>query len=75
MSMLKIVRAKQKFESLLLNDIAGTIESEVDRVFPSTKIKKGDSVAITVGSRGIANLKDIISSLASSLKKEVALSS
>lgn len=66
----RIVHAKQQFESNCLSDIAGNIKSEIDKVFPYTKIKKGDKVALTVGSRGISNLKDIVFAVVNALKEK-----
>ncbi|MDD4600843.1 hypothetical protein SDC9_15119 [bioreactor metagenome] len=49
-------RIKQKFERPRLTEIEVTIIAELDKINLAGKIKPGDKVGITVGSRGIANM-------------------
>ncbi|KKM10013.1 hypothetical protein SY88_15260 [Clostridiales bacterium PH28_bin88] len=67
MSLPRMLRIRQNFGHSYIPDVQGVVRSEVARVFPHTPIKPGDSVAITVGSRGIANLATIIYALVSEL--------
>jgi len=63
-----MMRLRQHFDTPTLHDIGGTIREELSRLPLSTQIKTGDTVAITVGSRGIANIALIIKSLVEELK-------
>jgi hypothetical protein len=52
-------RLRQKFEAPRVIDISAEVRSQLGRLSLSQRIKPGQSVAITVGSRGIANI-DVI---------------
>jgi Lactate racemase N-terminal domain len=52
-------RVRQSFEAPRVTDIPAEVRSQLDRLSLERRIKPGQSVAITVGSRGIANI-DII---------------
>src|SRR6188768_1599402 len=54
---------RQKFEGQQLDDIAGTVRSELRRAELSGRVRRGETVAITAGSRGIANLPVIMRTL------------
>ncbi len=69
----KVVRVRQRFDSTRVHDIPGRVAEEMDRLDWSGRLKSGDSVAITAGSRGVANMATIIKSLADELKKRGAL--
>lgn len=58
----KFFRVRQKFEAPRLEDIPGTVQSELARLGLERQVKPGQTVAITAGSRGIANIKVIIKS-------------
>ncbi|HWQ00357.1 MAG TPA: lactate racemase domain-containing protein [Vicinamibacterales bacterium] len=47
---------RQKFEGQRLDDVAGAVRGELRRAGLARRIRPGDTVAITAGSRGIANL-------------------
>ena len=64
----RMMRIRQKFEAPTLEDIPAAIGAEVAKLDLGGKIKKGDSIAISVGSRGIANIALIIKSLVDELK-------
>ena len=68
----KVVRVRQRFHSTRVEDIPARVAREVGRLDLSG-LKPGDSVAITAGSRGVANIATIIRSLAEELKKRRAL--
>src|SRR5260370_42280803 len=55
-----IFRGRQNFEAPRVEDIPGTVEAELARLNLQTKVKPGESVAITAGSRGVANIAVII---------------
>ena len=67
----KVVRVRQRFHSTRVADIPARVAREVGRLDLSG-LKPGDSVAITAGSRGVANIATIIRSLAEELKKRRA---
>jgi len=54
----RMVRVHQQFDSQVVEDIPGEITRQLSGDFPHG-IKAGMSVAITCGSRGIANLSTI----------------
>lgn len=55
-----IFRVRQKFDSQTVEDIPTTVENELSRLELTNKIQPGQTVAITAGSRGIANIAKII---------------
>ncbi len=55
----EMVRLRQTFPRPQVTDIAGTVRGELDRLHLSQQIRPGQSVAVTVGSRGIANIAEI----------------
>ena len=54
-----MLRVRQKFDTPTLENIAESVESELASLNLGDKINDGDSVAVTAGSRGIANI-DVI---------------
>ena len=72
MSFPKVVRVRQRFHSTRVADIPDRVAREVGRLDLSGRLKPGDSVAITAGSRGVANIAAITRSLAEELKKRGA---
>ena len=56
----QMFRVRQTFEAPRVDDIPGTVRSELARLSLEKKVKPGQTVAITAGSRGIANIKVII---------------
>ena len=52
----KMVRVRQKFDCPRVDDIPGEVERQLKGLALDKKVKPGQSVAITVGSRGIANI-------------------
>ena len=63
-----MLRIRQLFESPTVKDIPATVREELARLGLGSQIKPGESVAVTVGSRGIANIALIIKSLVAELK-------
>ncbi|MFJ7978133.1 lactate racemase domain-containing protein [Peribacillus sp. NPDC096379] len=69
MSFPKIAKIRQKFEVESLDNIPVTITEQFQHVKAEDKIKPGMEVAITVGSRGIANIPLIVKSVVDEIKK------
>ena len=64
----KMYRIRQKFEGPMVTDIAATVQAELMRVHVASVIKPGQTVALTVGSRGVANIATIIKATAGALQ-------
>ena len=64
----EIFRIRQKFDRPVVEDIPSEVASELSRLNLDTTIQPGQSVAITAGSRGIANIHIIIKSIVEHLK-------
>jgi hypothetical protein len=64
-----MIKIKQKFDTSPLTDISGTIAKEFSRNEAGKKIKPGQSVAVTAGSRGINNIAEITRAITSELLK------
>lgn len=62
------VRVRQTFDRTIVKDIPTTIRDEMAKLNLGDKIKPGQSVALTAGSRGIANIPLILQSVARYLK-------
>ena len=56
MALPKMTRIQQKFEAPVLTDLPAAIHAELDRINAATIVKPGETVAITAGSRGVANV-------------------
>jgi hypothetical protein len=65
----KIFRLRQTFERPRVEDIAGTVRAELARLKLQRRIRPGQTVAITAGSRGIANIVLIIRTLVDYLRE------
>ncbi len=55
----KLIQIKQKFPSYLVEDVTEKIKSEIANLKLKKRIKPGDSIAITAGSRGITDINVI----------------
>jgi len=64
-----MVRIRQHFNTNPILDIPAAVRSELSKIRPQKMITAGDSVAITAGSRGIANIKTILAEVVGELKK------
>lgn len=56
----RIFRVRQTFESQIVADIPATIEAELKGLNLAARVQPGQTVAITAGSRGVANIAVII---------------
>ena len=65
----KMVRIQQNFKTNPIKDIPAKVRSELAGVQPQKMIARGDTVAITAGSRGIANLAVVLGEIVGELKK------
>jgi Lactate racemase N-terminal domain len=63
-----MLRVRQTFERPKVENVAGTVRAELQKLDLSKKIKPGHSVALTAGSRGITNIPLILQSVARFLK-------
>ena len=53
-------RIRQHFDAPRIDDIPAAVRSEIGKLNPGETIKPGHTVAISVGSRGVANLDRIV---------------
>lgn len=60
----KMVRVKQKFAQPILKDVCTEIRKELSREIIKQQIKSNMSIAITCGSRGVANIAVILREIA-----------
>jgi hypothetical protein len=61
-------RIRQHFDAPRVDDIAGSVRDEIAKINPSSVIKPGQTVAITAGSRGVANIDTIIKTVVEEMK-------
>ena len=65
----KMVKIRQEFKTTPIKDIPGTVRSELASLKLHGTIKPGSTVAISAGSRGIANIATVLSALVRELKE------
>ncbi|SFK95453.1 protein of unknown function [Paenibacillus sp. 1_12] len=65
----KFVKVKQHFDGPRIDDIEAEISKQMEAIRLSDKVKPGMKVAITAGSRGIANIALIIKNVVNELRK------
>ena len=65
----QMFRARQIRERPTVDDVAGEVESQLSDLKLHTKIRPGQSVAVSAGSRGIANIHIIIRAAVDHLKR------
>jgi hypothetical protein len=61
-------RVRQKFERPLVADIAAEVHRQLERLNLGVKIRPGQTVAVTAGSRGIANIAVVTKAIVDHLK-------
>ncbi len=64
-----MVKIRQRFETSPLTDLPGTIAKEFARCEADKKIRPGQSVAVTAGSRGVRNIAVITRAVITELQK------
>ncbi|MFN8855919.1 MAG: hypothetical protein ACK50P_10145 [Planctomycetaceae bacterium] len=52
----QMLRVRQKFDNPRVTDIPAEVEKQLRSLSLGQKVRPGQTVAITVGSRGIANI-------------------
>ena len=63
-----MLRIRQHFERPRVEDVAGTVRAALEKLDLGRTIRSGQSVALTAGSRGIANIPLILKSVVRFLK-------
>ena len=61
----RLYRVAQRFEAPVVEDVPGAVRAELERIGLGAKIRPGMRIAITAGSRGVANIPAIIRAVAS----------
>ncbi|MGI6557682.1 MAG: lactate racemase domain-containing protein [Limnochordia bacterium] len=64
----RMVKIRQNFRSDKIDDIPAVINKELDREEIKARFKPGGQIAVAVGSRGIANIFDIVKATVNKLK-------
>ncbi|HSC70554.1 MAG TPA: hypothetical protein VLH58_04325 [Candidatus Methylomirabilis sp.] len=64
----RMFRVKQRFEGPSLHDIPGSVRDSMRGLHLQDKVKPGQTVAVTAGSRGIANIDRITRAVMDELK-------
>lgn len=65
----RMFRLRQTFAGPTVTDVAGDVERELTRLRLGEKIRPGETVAVTAGSRGIANIVTILKQTVEHLKR------
>lgn len=69
----KMIRVRQRFPAMKLVDVAATLREQLRRSQISDRVVKGMTVAIAVGSRGMADIPLIVRVVVEELKAKEAL--
>ncbi len=69
MALPKMVRIKQHIEAPVINDVSAAVQAELDRIDAAALVKSGDRIAITGGSRGVANIDIVVKATVDYLKE------
>jgi hypothetical protein len=64
----RFLRIRQKFQRPKVDNIAAAVRSSLEKLKLNGRIKPGQSVALTAGSRGIANIPLVLKSVVQHLK-------
>ncbi len=64
----KILRVRQTFERPRVEDVAGAVRAELEKLDLGRTVRPGHIVALTAGSRGIANIHVVLKAAADFLK-------
>jgi Lactate racemase N-terminal domain len=65
----KFFRVRQKFPRPIVEDLSDAVRKAVDRSKLRDRVKRGQTVAITAGSRGIANIAIILKLIVAEVKR------
>jgi len=69
MSFPKVLRVQQNFDSTHITDIPTKVSEQIGKLGLSSRLKTGQTVAITAGSRGVANIAVIIRAAVNELRQ------
>lgn len=69
MALPKMVRIKQHIEAPVVEDIPAAVQAELDQIDATSLVGRGDRIAITGGSRGVANIEIVIKATVDYLKE------
>jgi len=64
----RMYRVRQTFERPMVKEIGQTVQSELTRLSLEKRVKSGQRVAVTAGSRGVANMASILKATVDHLK-------
>jgi hypothetical protein len=64
----QMYRIRQRFTGPVVEDIPATVQAELARIGMASVIQPGETVALTAGSRGVANIATIVKATADYLK-------
>jgi hypothetical protein len=67
-AMPKMLKVKQNFEDHKIDDVATAVKMQIQRPEIKGKISSGKTIAVGVGSRGVANINIAVKALVESLK-------
>jgi hypothetical protein len=65
----KVVRLRQRFERPRVEDVGGAVGAALEKLDLGERIRPGQTVALTAGSRGITNIPVVLRETAAFLKK------
>lgn len=65
----KMATISQRFPSNRLTDVAGALSKELNKTNISERVRPGMSIAVAVGSRGLADLPVLVQGIVSELKR------
>lgn len=68
MALPKMARIQQRFEAPMLTALPAAIHAELERINVAAIVRPGETVAITAGSRGVANVATAVKATADYLK-------
>ncbi|MYF98820.1 hypothetical protein F4212_06735 [Candidatus Poribacteria bacterium] len=68
MALPKMTRVRQHFDAPVLTDLPAAIHEELDQINVASIVRPGDTVAITAGSRGVANVATAVKETVEYLK-------
>lgn len=69
MSLPRMAQVQQRFDVSQIEDIAGEVSKQMEAFGLARRVKPGQRIAITAGSRGIANIAEIIAAAVAELRK------
>ncbi len=65
----RMIKVQQRFDAPQVDDIPGTVKAQIEGLNLSGKVKQGETVAVTVGSRGVSNIAVITKAIIEALKE------